>query len=142
MPRQTRASSLETRTARLKLKVSSKPCGFTSIAPGGVSLGYRRNLGAGAWVLRIADGKGGYQTRNIALADDLMEADGVEILNWFQAVERGHKLAKGDIAEGGSLLTFRVGINEYRNDLVARGALAANAARIRPHLPRRSLASR
>jgi integrase len=135
MPRQTRAFGLETRTARLKLKVSSKPCGFTPIAAGGVGLGYRRNRGAGAWVLRIADGKGDYQTNNIGFADDHEEADGVGILNWFQAVERGRKLAKGDTAKGGALLTFGVAINEYGNDLVARGALAANAARIRPHLP-------
>jgi integrase len=32
------------------------------------------------------------------------------------------------------LLTFGVAIDEYGNDLVARGALVANAARIRPHL--------
>jgi integrase len=135
MPRKTRAFSLETRTARLKLAVSSKPHSFTSIAPG-VGLGYRRNRrGPGAWVIRIADRKGGYQTRNIGLADDLADADGAEILSWFQALERGRKLAKGDAPEAGSLLTVSGAIDEYARDLKARGAGEGNASRIRKHIP-------
>jgi hypothetical protein len=89
MPRQTRSHRLQTRSPRLKLAISSKPYDFTPIAPG-AGLGYRRNrTSPGSWVLRLADGKGGYGTRNIGLADDLQEADGAEILTWFQAVERG-----------------------------------------------------
>jgi integrase len=136
MPRKTRASNLETRTARLKLKVTSKPYSFTAIAPGGASLGYRRNgAGAGAWVFRIADGQGGYRTRNIALADDLMDADGVEILTWFQAVERGRKLAGGDAPVAGSLLTVAGAVDEYHRNLAVREAGPGNASRILKHLP-------
>jgi integrase len=135
MPRQTRSSRLQSRSSRLKLAISSKPYDFTSIAPG-VGLGYRRNrTGAGAWVIRIADRKGGYQTRNIGLADDLMDAEGVEILSWFQAVERGRKLAKGDAPEAGSLLTVGAAVDEYARDLAAREAGSGNASRIRKHLP-------
>ena len=135
MPRQTRSSRLQTRSSRSKLAISSKPYDFTPIAPG-AGLGYRRNrTGPGSWVLRLADGKGGYQTRNIGLADDLMDADGVEILTWFQAVERGRKLAKGDVAEAGSLMTVVGALEEYGRDLAARGAGAENAGRIKKHLP-------
>ena len=134
MPRKTRASGLETRTSRRKLGVSTKPHSFTLVAAG-AGLGYRRNRrGAGSWVLRIADGKGGYQTRNIGLADDLEEADGVGILSWFQAVERGRKLAKGDAPEVGSLLTVARAVDEYGRDLAAREAGVGNASRIRKHL--------
>jgi integrase len=135
VPRQTRASRLQTRSSRSKLAISSKPYDFTPIAPG-AGLGYRRNrTGPGSWVLRLADGKGGYQTRNIGLADDLIEADGAEILSWFQAVERGRKLAKGDVAEAGSLLTVAAAVEEYGRDLAARGAGPENVGRIKKHLP-------
>jgi hypothetical protein len=103
-------------------------------------------------VLRLADGKGGYQTRNIGLADDLEDADGGEILTWFQAVERGRKLARGDVAEASSLLTVAGAVEEYGRDLAARGAGPENVGRIKstcrlrsprdrsPSSPRESLA--
>ena len=134
MPRQTRAPNFENWTSRLKLKLSSKPGKFITIAPG-AGLSYRRNRGAGAWVFRTANGKGGYNTKNIGFADDLQEADGSEILTWFQAIERGRKLAKGDAPVAGSLLTVAGAVNEYARDLAARGQEPANASRIRKHLP-------
>jgi integrase len=135
MPRQTRSSRLQTRSSRSKLAISSKPYDFTLIAPG-IGLGYRRNrTGPGAWVLRKADGKGGYAVKNIGLADDLQDADGVDALTWFQAVERGRKLAKGDAPEATSILTVAGAIDEYARDLAARGAGPENATRIRKHLP-------
>jgi integrase len=85
-------------------------------------------------VLRIADGRGGYRTHNIGFADDLMDADGVEILSRFQAVERGRKLAKGDANEVGSLLTVAGAVEEYTRNLAVRGAGPENASRIRRHL--------
>ena len=133
MPRQTRSSRLQSRSSRSRLLISTKPYDFVAIAPG-AGLGYRRNKQAGAWVLRLADGKGGYQTRNIGLADDLQEADGVETLSWFQAVERGRKLAKGDAPEAGSLLTVARAVDEYARDLAAREAGSGNASRIRKHI--------
>jgi integrase len=135
MPRQTRSSRLQSRSSRLKLAVGSKPHDFTSIAPG-VGLGYRRNrAGPGAWVLRVANRKGGYQTRNIGLADDLADADGDRVLSFFQAVEHGRKLANGDAPEAGSLLTVGAAVDEYARDLAAREAGSGNASRIRKHLP-------
>ena len=57
MARRVRASTLENRTARLKLEPRKKPYHFTTIAPG-LAVGYRRNKGPGKWVLRAADGHG------------------------------------------------------------------------------------
>ena len=57
MPRRIRSSTLETRTARLKLPKQRKPF-WVSVASG-ISIGYRRNEGAGSWSVRAADGKGG-----------------------------------------------------------------------------------
>ena len=58
----------------------------------------------------------------------------IEILTWFQAVERGRKLAKGDAVETGSLLAVAGAIDEYARDLAARGAGPENATQIRKHL--------
>jgi integrase len=92
MARSVRKASLETRTARLKLPVARKPL-FIRIGPG-LSLGYRRNQVAGTWVLRIADGKGGAITRAIGTADDLTEADGATVLNFWQAQEKAQSVAR------------------------------------------------
>src|SRR3984893_18730989 len=71
MPRRIRDSRLETRAGRIRLRVSKKPV-FMSIGRG-LSVGYRRNRTAGTWVFRQSDGKGGFQTRAIGYADDLMK---------------------------------------------------------------------
>src|SRR6516164_8478932 len=69
MARRPRAARLETRTARLKLKVRKKPYDFTSIAPR-IRLGYRRCKSAGRWVVKVADGHGGNWTKVVGIADD------------------------------------------------------------------------
>ena len=92
MARSVRKAGLETRTARLKLPVARKPL-FIRIGPG-LSLGYRRNQVAGTWVLRLADGKGGATTRAIGAADDFTEADGANVLNFWQAQEKAQSVAR------------------------------------------------
>src|SRR5215831_7373206 len=84
MPRRPRAARLETRTARLRLKIRKKPYDFTGISPG-ISLGFRRCVSAGRWVVKVSDGHGGSWTRVVAIADDHEEADGEHILTWWQA---------------------------------------------------------
>ena len=88
------ASRLETRTARLKLTVRQKPYDFTAISRG-IFIGYRRNKNAGAWVLKAANGANGYWTKRIGDADDFEASDGEHILTWFEAIEKGRKLARG-----------------------------------------------
>src|ERR1700733_9430650 len=88
-------SNLETRTARLRLPVSSKPV-FLTVAEG-IGTGYRRNArGAGNWVARLADGKGGYALKNIGIADDYEDADGRNVLDWWQAVDAARRLKRGE----------------------------------------------
>jgi hypothetical protein len=67
------SSGLQTRTARIRLTVRPKPYHFTPIAPG-IAIGYRRNMGPGVGVARIADGKGGNWTRTVGLADEFEDA--------------------------------------------------------------------
>src|SRR5258708_16512737 len=77
-------SSLETRTARLKLAVRRKPYSGPSLARG-VALLYRRNKTNGTWVLKASDGHVKYWTKAIAEADDDAESKGKAILHFFEA---------------------------------------------------------
>ena len=99
MPRAIRSGQLETRTARLKLPVSKKPR-FLIIAKG-IALGYRRNHGAGTWVARASDGKGGTWTKGFAVADDHEDSDGEKVLDFWRAQERARKLARGQMPTPG-----------------------------------------
>jgi hypothetical protein len=93
MARNIRSAQLETRTARLKLAIRKKPHAVR-VAPG-VRLGYRRNAAAGTWSVIAADGKGGNWVKKFGLADDHEEANGEQVLTFWQAQERARKLARG-----------------------------------------------
>ena len=83
MVRQVRDSRLETRSARSGLKGLT----FKKIGPE-VALGYRRGAHGGKWVARIYNGDRTYRLETIGWADDTVEADGVQILDFWQAVAK------------------------------------------------------
>ena len=92
MAQTARASSLETRTARLKLSPSKKPYWGRS-GKAGVHIGYRRRKphgkdANGSWIARRYTGSGGYETEVFAEADDFTEADGSSILTYGQAIAK------------------------------------------------------
>jgi integrase len=128
MARRPRSARLETRTARLKLAVRKKPHHFTSISPG-IALGYRRCVGAGRWVVKVADGHGGNWTKVVGLADDYEDADGEPILTWWQAQDKARALARGKDTESSRPGTVAEAIADYDKDLIARGGSRANARR-------------
>jgi integrase len=134
MARRPRAARLETRTARLKLKVRKKPYDFTSIAPR-IRLGYRRCKSAGRWVVKVADGHGGNWTKVVGIADDHEDADGEHIFSWWQAQDKARALARGKDSAGGRPGTVAEALADYEADLIARGASPANARRVRTLLP-------
>ena len=101
MPRRLRSATLETRTARLKLAPRRKPYWIT-VAPG-IALGYRRNESAGSWSVRGADGQGSNWIKAFALADDHEDADGGQVLTFWQAIDKAKALARGkDLARCGT----------------------------------------
>jgi hypothetical protein len=93
MARSTRSAKQEAQTARLKLSLRKKPY-FIAVAPG-VGLGYRRNKTAGSWVVRWADGRGSNWTQAFAVADDFEDANGTDVLSFWQAQDRARTLAGG-----------------------------------------------
>ena len=136
MARHTRASNLESRTARLKLPVAKKPI-FAKIGDG-IGLGYRRNQTAGTWIVRAADGNGANWTKAFATADDFEDADGEKMLNFWQAQDRARGLvcnSKNQGADDGKLINVKEALRRYEGDLKMRGGDIANVARVRIHLP-------
>ena len=107
MARRVRDINLESRTARSGLKARGKPYWRTIEA--GLHLGYRRLKGvAGRWVVRhYIGGTKGYDVETIATADDYSDADGVAVLNFWQAQtaarERMVKRAHAAVGKTGPL---------------------------------------
>jgi integrase len=103
------------------------------------SMRYRRNKTAGSWVVRSADGKGGNWTQAFAVADDFEEANGADVLSFWQAQDRARVLARGgrdvDDEDSGKPVTVAQMMDRYEADLKARGGDVYNAQRVRIHLP-------
>jgi integrase len=133
MARRPRSSTLENRSNRLGLPVRKKPHAFTTIAPG-VGLAYRRNQGAGTWVVRVADGRGGNWTKGFAIADDHEDADDEHVLTFWQAQDKARNLARGKEHSSERPATLGEAIGDYEKDLIARDGNISNAKRVRYHL--------
>src|SRR5258708_28345598 len=95
MARRVSFAALESRSARLRLKIRRRPYSGPSLARG-IALMYRRNKTNGTWVLKASNGHGAYWTKAFALADDFEDADGKAVLTFHQAQEQAKKLAPGD----------------------------------------------
>jgi integrase len=93
MARRVRDKNIETREARMKLKPSGKPC-WRSIGKG-LHVGYRKGKTSGVWVVRQYLGKQTYRLETIAEADDILDADGKDVLDFWQAQEVARKLRPG-----------------------------------------------
>jgi integrase len=96
MPRRVRESNLETRTARAKLKPRGKPY-FKAIALG-LHVGYRKNKTGGRWVVRGRPGAD-YMTKTLGDADDTADADGISVLDFWQAQDKAREWLGSQSAE-------------------------------------------
>jgi integrase len=134
MARKVSFSALESRSARLRLKIRRRPYSGPSLARG-IALMYRRNKTNGTWVLKASDGYGAYWTKAIALADDFEDADAKNVLTFYQAQDQAKKLARGeDGGTGTAPISVDGALKDYRRDLEARGANPYNAEHPRLHL--------
>lgn len=83
MARSVRDSNLETRKARLKLDIGIR---YWRQIGKGLALGYRRTqAGYGSWLIRLLTPEGKYPVVVIGRADDYQDANGTDILDFFQA---------------------------------------------------------
>jgi integrase len=133
MARRVSFAALESRSARLRLKIRRRPYSGPSLARG-IALMYRRNRTNGTWVLKASNG-GAYWTKAFALADDFEDADAKNVLTFYQAQDQAKKLARGDDGDADSApITIDGALKAYRRDLEARGANPYNAEWPRLHL--------
>jgi integrase len=128
MARAARKSSLETRSARIKLRVRRAPY-FAKIAKS-LSLGYYRGAVAGSWIARFYRGSGGYETTAIGIADDTVDADGVKVFDYWQAQdqtrqwgERQRLIAAGSLRKGA--YTVSDAVTDYLAEIQAEKKPAA-----------------
>lgn len=91
MARTPRKSNLDTRTGRAKIKGSNRQ--WVTIGKG-LALGYRKGATGGTWYLRQMVEGGKYRYEAIGQADDTRDADGVEVLDYFQAADKVREASK------------------------------------------------
>jgi integrase len=122
MARTARNSSLESRTARARLRIRRTPY-FAKIAKG-LRLGYYRGAVAGSWIARCYRGAGVYATEALGVADDTLEADSVKVLNYWQAQdharrwgERQRLITEGMLREG--IYTVADAVKDYLAEITA-----------------------
>jgi integrase len=143
MARTARNSQLQTRTSRLKLPLDQKL--WQQIGPG-MSLGYRRGARSATWYSRIVhDGRHVQQT--IGSADDLVDANGVDVLTYFQAADAVRTLADNSktglmpkqFTVGDAVAAYLEWYKAHRKGL--RNAQIVFNAHILPHFRKTLLAS-
>jgi integrase len=134
MPRKL-TSPLQSVEFRLKLEPRRKPYNPITVAPG-VRLAARRNVrNASSWIALLADGKGGEGQVKVGDADDYERADGVHVLDYWQATEAARKLVRTpDPGEKPITLRFMLE-GPYRDHLITNGKRLTNISRSRKHLP-------
>jgi integrase len=135
MARRVLDTTLDTRTARSRLKGRGKPY-WRQLEPG-LSIGYRKPIsGPGKWVVRHhLGGKNDYLTESFATADDFSDPDGVAVLSFWQAqtkardqmVSRAHAGAAADAPR-----TVEASVNGYI-DFLETHRKSADEARYAAH---------
>lgn len=128
MARTARNSSLETRTARARLRIRRTPY-FAKIAKG-LRLGYYRGAIAGSWIARFYRGSGNYETTAIGGADDTVDADSVKVFDYWQAQEQARQwgerqrlIATGGVRKGS--YTVADAVADYLAEITAEKKPAA-----------------
>jgi integrase len=115
MARRVKDRTIESREARRKLKVSGKP--YWRAIGQGLHVGYRKGKTGGAWVIRRYLGNQTYQVETIAEADDILDANGNEILDFWQAQEVARQVRQSPRRGN---YTVRDAVNAYIERLEGR----------------------
>jgi integrase len=128
MPRTLKDSRLDSREARLRLKVRGKP--YARLIEPKLHLLYRRLAGrSGSWAVRRYVGAQTYIVEALgAVADDYSDANGHDVLEFKQAQRRALE-SKPKVATGA--LTVADALKAYLADLAHRGKSSTQETRYR-----------
>jgi hypothetical protein len=134
LARRVKNRDLETREARRPLKARGKPY-WQSIGKG-LHLGYRKNQTGGVWVVRRYIGEQAYKLERIAIADDAEDANGENVLDFWQAQEvaRGARLIPATAGIGG--YTVANAVRDYLSYLETRASYKISKQRFDAFEPR------
>src|SRR5262245_52936771 len=151
MARRIKDAMLDSKDARRKLKARDKP--YYRTVERGWHLGYRRlKAQAGTWCVRRYAGDQTYAVEGIGTADDLSDADGVEVLDYWQAVEKIRETRKQrahDAAGVTGPYTVAKAMDDYiaflkaegRAESAIRDAESRDRSDIRPRLGNEEIAN-
>lgn len=124
MPRTKQDAKLDARAARERLKTRREPHWRTLSE--GLAVGYRKGRKGGTWIARHYTGEHGRRFQSLGTADDIVDADGANVLSFTQAQEAARKWF-GELAmqDGGELktgsYTIRDAMDDYLKDYNRRG---------------------
>jgi integrase len=129
MARRVRDQALESREARSKLKPRGKP--YWRAIERGLHLGYRKLKGKpGTWAARHYLGEQAYEVEGIGSADDMSDADGVAVLDFWQAQTKARErmVGRAHVAAGKhGPLTVRKAMEAYLEFLESNRKSAEDA---------------
>lgn len=133
MAKKVRERALDTRSARDRLKVSGKPY-YRSIGPG-LHLGYRKGKDARRWVARMYVGAGQYVVETIGHADDVADADGKNVFDFWQAQEKARAMQRERDGVCLGRYTVRRAIADYIEHLEGRPTQEKTRLRLAAYVP-------
>ena len=111
MARTVRNAKLESPASRLKLSKSNYHWRDTGIQ--GLALGYWRGEKTSTWIARVLLPNGRYTTPKLGTADDYHTANGVDVLEYFQASAKA-KTTRDDVLDNpGKPYTVREAMADY-----------------------------
>ncbi|WP_192259338.1 tyrosine-type recombinase/integrase [Mesorhizobium caraganae] len=110
MAKRLRDTNLDSKAAREKLKARGDP--YYRNIDRGVHLGYRKGTRGAAWVMRTYDGRN-YLVRSIGQPDDLLDADGANVLTFWQAVDKARSLIAQRVDQPKPAYTVGAALDDY-----------------------------
>ena len=111
MARTVRDMRLDTRSARLKLKPRREPY-WRSISQG-LAVGYRRSKKGGTWVAKHYTSGTGRRFNALGTTNDVVDADGVNVLDFAQATARAQYFVQKNHQQDGFLSFFIIRFNRF-----------------------------
>lgn len=114
MAKRVRDALLDSRAAREKLPAQAKPY-YRSLGPG-LHIGYRKGKTVGRWVVRLYKGGQDYTVETIAHADDKLDANGTDILDFWQAQDKARELHRQRSTGSGEIVgpyTVKRAVDDY-----------------------------
>ncbi len=132
MARQVKDTRLDTRTRRGVLKMRHEP--YWRSLDQGAHLGYRKGKLGGMWIARWRTPKNVYRKEALGKADDKADADGIEILNFWQAQDKAREFfataAAKAAGKGHGAYTVRQAVKDYLADYKTRSGKALQSMQL------------